>query len=36
MTWVGRRCDTCIAHWGDGSEAVWDECPDCNGEGAII
>lgn len=35
--WMATHgCDTCIAHWGDGSEAVWDECPACKGEGVII
>lgn len=33
-------CETCIAHWEqlgfDGSTAVWPDCPDCDGDGAII
>ena len=29
-------CDTCVDHWGGESAAIWDECPDCLGEGDII
>jgi len=44
--WMATHgCDTCIQHWkevggcdehGNESSAVWDECPDCEGGGAII